>query len=176
MALDWDIRRHLEPYIETHLVYELKYLLVAATTWSAVQAEQDREPWPDHLVVMAMESAFVHNRTLCEFLGLKEGWASGPRSPHSAPRLPLWDRYSKPMHMKVLHPDPRRPYATGVQGGDDLKDRVVDLAREVLFAWDQVAQQAEMTDFRGAMVRARNSAVVDSQRSAARMTVKALFL
>ena len=40
---------------KTHPVYELKYLLVAATTWTAVRAETDRAPWPDHLVVMAMD-------------------------------------------------------------------------------------------------------------------------
>ncbi|MCA1697044.1 MAG: hypothetical protein LC749_21265, partial [Actinobacteria bacterium] len=101
MALDWDIGRDLEPYIETHLAYELKYLLVGATTWSAVHAEVGRGPWPHHLVVIAMESAFVHTRTLCEFLSLEEGWARGPRSPHLVPALPLWHRYCGPMHMKV---------------------------------------------------------------------------
>jgi len=175
MAFDWNIDRDLEPYIQTHLVYELKYLLVAATTWSAVREQTDRAPWPDHLVVMAMESAFVHTRALSEFLGLEEGWAKGPRSAHSAPPLPLWAHYSGPMHMKVLHPDPRRPYAPGVQDGDDLKDRVVDLALEVLAAWDGVAEQAEMAQFRTAMVHARNSAVETSHLSAARMTIMPLF-
>jgi hypothetical protein len=174
MAFDWNIDRDLEPYIETHLVYELKYLLVAAVTWSAVDAEADRAPWPDHLVVMAMESAFVHARTLCEFLALEEGW-SKDRSPHDAPPLPLWNEYCEPMHMKVLHPDPRRPYAPGERKGDDLKDRVVDLAQEVLAGWDQVADQEGMAVFRASMVRARNSAVADSHRAARRMNARAPF-
>jgi hypothetical protein len=168
MAFDWDIDRDLQPYIETHLVYELKYLLVAAGTWSVVHAERDRAAWPDHLVVMAMESAFVHTRTLCEFLALEEGWAKG-RSPHHAPALPLWNEYCAPMHMKLLHPDPRRSYAPGEQKGDDLKDRVVDLAHEVLAGWDQVADQEGMAAFRISMVRARDSAVADCQQAARRM-------
>jgi hypothetical protein len=174
MALDWDTDRDLGPYIETHLVYELKYLLVAATTWAAVHAEADRERWPDHLVVMAMESAFVHTRTLCEFLTLEEGWSKG-RSRHEAPALPLWNAYHAPMHMKVLHPDPRRPYAPGKREGDDLKDRVADLAREVLMAWDQVAEQDEMAMFRSVMAQARRSAVADSRLSARRMGITPLF-
>jgi hypothetical protein len=174
MALDWDTDRDLGPYIETHLVYELKYLLVAATTWAAVHPEAARERWPDHLVVMAMESAFVHTRTLCEFLTLEEGWSRG-RSRHHAPALPLWSDYHGPMHMKVLHPDPRRPYAPGDQGGDDLKDRVVDLAREVLIAWDQVAEQDAMATFRSVMALARRSAVVESRLSASRMGIMPLF-
>lgn len=176
MGLDWDIRRDLEPYIETHLWYELKYLLVAATTWSAVHVEAGRGSWPHHLVVIAMESAFVHTRTLCEFLGLEGGWARGPRSPHLVPVLPLWRQYSGPMHMKVLHPDPRRPYMTGVQAGDDLKDRVVDLAQEVLVAWDTVADQLEMIDFRTVMLRVRDSAVADARNSAARMSAQTVFV
>ena len=174
MAFDWAIDRDLEPYIETHLVYELKYLLVAAVTWSAVHAETDRAPWPDHLVVMAMESAFVHTRTLCEFLGLEEGW-SKDRSPHHAPPLPLWNEYREPMHMKVLHPDPRRPYAPGKRKGDDLKDRVVELAHEVLGGWDHVADQECMAVFRASMVEARGSAVADSDRAARHMNAPSLF-
>jgi hypothetical protein len=79
------------------------------------------------------------------------------------------------MHMKVLHPDPRRPYAPGKRDGDDLKDRVVDLAREVLMAWDQVAEQDEMARFRSVMAQARRSAVADSRLSARRMGITPLF-
>jgi hypothetical protein len=121
-----------------------------------------------------MDSALLHTRTLCEFLGLEEGWAKG-RSPHLAPRLPLWTAYQGAMHMKVLHPDPRRPYVAGVQKGDDLMDRVADLAHEVLTAWEQVAAQTEMTEFRSAMDRARSRAVDASQRAADRMQTDPLF-
>jgi hypothetical protein len=175
MAFSWDISRDLGQYIEVHLAYEIKYLLVAATTWSAVHAETERAAWPNHLVVMAMESAFVHTRTLSEFLGLEEGWAKGRRSPHQPPMLPIWSQYDRPMHMKVLHPDPRRPYAPGQYDGDDLKDRVVDLAQEVLGAWDQVAEQAAMTEFRNSMVVAREIAVDASQRAAHRLRISPVF-
>ncbi len=147
MALDWPLPNALIDYIETHLAYELKYLLVAATTWTAVHEEQDRGSYPDHLVVMAMESAFVHTRTLSEFLLKQEGWSKDRRTPHSRPKLPKWNHYSQPMHTKVLHPSPDRPYAPEVRKGDDLKDQVLDLASEVLAGWDTVAAQPGMGSY-----------------------------
>jgi hypothetical protein len=167
------IERDLGPYIETHLAYELKYLLVAATTWSAVHDEKRRAPWPDHLVVMAMESAFVHKRTLCEFLTLDEGWAK--KSPHRAPALPAWDVYKGPMHMKVLHPDPRRPYAEKKRPGDDLPGQVLKLASETLGGWDGVEAQVEMDAYREAMNAARVTAIGDACRAAQRMKVRPTF-
>ena len=169
----WVTSRDLEPYIETHLAYELKYLLIAATTWSAVHDETRRAPWPDHLVVMAMESAFVHTRTLCEFLRLQGRWPQ--KSPHAAPPLPLWKQYGTPMNMKVLHPDPRRPYRAGERAGDDLPGRVLDLARETLDGWDLVAAQAKMDDYRHAMQRARDIAIGEARRAAQRMKLKPVF-
>jgi hypothetical protein len=89
--------------------------------------------------------------------------------------LPLWNEYCEPVHMKVLHPDPRRPYTAGERKGDDLKDRVVDLAEEVLAGRDQVAGRGGMAALRASMVRPRNSPVADSHRAARRMNARALF-
>ena len=63
----------------------------------------------------------------------------------------------------------------GGKKGDDLKDRVVDLAHEVLAGWDQVADQESMASFRISMVRARDSAVADCQQAARRMKALPLF-
>jgi hypothetical protein len=170
---DSDPITDLDSYVATHLAYELKYLLVAATTWAAVHDEAQRSAWPSHLVVFSMESAFVHTRTLCEFLMLEQGWKK--KSPHAKATLPLWDTYKGPMHMKVLHPDPRRPYVPGACPGDDLKERVVDLAQEVLSAWDIVSVQPAMLPIRSAMMAARGSAVADAHRSAARLGMSSPF-
>jgi len=125
---------------------------------------------------MAMESAFVHTRVLCEFLLLEEVWAKdGGRAPHTPPALPLWAQYRRPMHMKVLHPDPTRPYVAEQQPGDDLKDRVFDLAAEVLKGWDLVARQPPMALFRSAMIRARNGAVADGAATAGRLHERPVF-
>jgi hypothetical protein len=172
-AFTWSIERDLAPYIETHLAYELKFLLVGATTWSAVHDEAARAQWPHHLVVMAMEASFVHTRTLSEFLGQQEGWED--RSPHIAPALPLWRVYCEPMHMKVLHPDPRRPYEIGARRGDDLKEQVVALAQEVLDGWDAVSAQTSMERFRDPMIEARGRAVDDAQRAARRLGISIVF-
>ncbi len=174
MPLDWETSRDLGPYIDIHLAYELKYLLVTSTTWTAVRAEGVRAKWPDHLVVIALESAFVHTRTICEFLRLREGW-SKDRSPHRPTDLPLWTAYESAMHMKVLHPDPRRPYQPGEQAGDDLQTRVVDLAGEALRAWDEVADQPEMAEFRPQMMRARITAVAEAAHAARRLGVARVF-
>lgn len=173
MAFDWDPARDLGPYIETHLGYELKYLLVAATTWSAVHAEGDRWRGPNHLVVMAMESAFTHTRNLSEFLLLEDGWRK--RSPHQPPDLPLWGKYQRPLHMKVLHPDPSRPYLPGERGGDDLNDRVVDLATEMLNGWAVVSEQPAMAALREVMDAARAVAVAEAEDAAGRMGIESPF-
>lgn len=166
----WDTDSDLGPYIATHLAYELKYLVVAATTWTAVHMERDRGAWPDHLVVMSMESAFVHTRTLGEFLLRDQGWAS--RSPHEAPELPLWNAYSSALHTRVLHPSPTRPQGSQVGRGADLKDRVLDLAREILDGWDEVRRQAVMAFVAGDMLAAHTTALAEGVRAARRLNVR----
>lgn len=163
----------LSDYVDVHLRYELKYLLVAATTWSAVQDAQHREPHAPHLVVLATESAFVHTRVLYEFLHLDEGWAD--RSPHAVSRSTLWTSYKTPLHEKVLHPSPRRPYVAGQMLGDDLKDRVVDFATDVLRMWRDVALQPSMGPHAATMTSASDAAVVDARSSAEWFGIEPVF-
>lgn len=168
MAID------LNEYIDVHLGYELKYLLVAATTWRAVHDPASRGRHPPHLVVLAMESAFVHSRVLYEFLHLEEGWAG--RSPHAAATSVLWAEYRTPLHEKVLHPSPRRPYAEGALAGDDLKDRVADLAGDIVQVWRDVASQTAMEPHREQMLDAVSGAIVDATQTAAWFKVGPIFL
>jgi hypothetical protein len=62
----------LKRIIREDLLEELRWLLVGQTTWEAVRRlvpvdpHRDERP-PDHLVMLAMNSAFVHGRTLLEF-------------------------------------------------------------------------------------------------------------
>jgi hypothetical protein len=136
----------LNDYIDEHLRYELKYLLVGATTWSAVNDPDDRGPHAPHLVVLALESVLVHTRVLYEFLHHEEGWAD--RSPHSVTQSEFWASYKKPLHERVLHPSRRRPYAPGKMVGDDLKCRVVDFATDILTMWRDVAGQVAMRSYK----------------------------
>jgi len=154
----------LNDYVDVHLRYELKYLLVAATTWHAVHDPQHRGPRAPHLVVLAMESCFVHTRVLYEFLHLENGWAG--RSPHTVNASSLWTAYKAPLHEKVLHPSPRRPYAPGAMAGDDLKDRVVDFAADILTMWRDAAAQPAMSPHQAMMTSARDAAVADATSSA----------
>lgn len=164
----------LNDYIAVHLRYELKYLLVDATTWSAVRREEDRGPHAPHLVVMAMESAFVHTRVLYEFLTHDEGWSK--KTPHERKQSDLWDEFKTPMHTKVLHPCANRPYVPTNTSADDLKDKVVDLALDVLRLWDEVAGDTAMVHVHDDMTEARRFAVEDALHSARWFGVAPSFL
>jgi hypothetical protein len=82
----------LRESIEKDLLYELKYLLCAATEWEAQRVlvgelpQQAKIPEPcAHIKVYSMDSAFVHARCLYEFS-------------LAADILDVWGRFSK-------HPD-----------------------------------------------------------------------
>ena len=163
----------LDDYIGEHLRYELKYLLVAATTWRAVHDPNDRGSHAPHLVVLATETAFVHTRVLYEFLHLEEGWAK--RSPHEVVPSPLWKAYKIPLHEKVLHPSPRRPYKHSSNPGDDLKERVADFANDILTMWRSVLGQSAMVPHQAAMTEASEAAVGDATASAAWFGIQPLY-
>jgi hypothetical protein len=167
-----EAKRHPGLQISSAARYELKYLLVSATTWSAVSDPEDRGPHAPHLVVLAMESV-VHTRVLYEFLHHEEGWAD--RSPHSITQSELWATYKKPLHKKVLHPSPRRPYAPGKMVGDDLKYRVVDFATDILTMWRDVTGQVAMRSYKTTMISASNAAVVDATSSATWFELEPVF-
>ena len=163
----------LTHYIDVHLRYELKYLLVAVTTWKAVHDAPQRGPHAPHLVVLAMESAFVHTRVLYEFLHLEEGWAG--RSPHAVSVSSLWTAYKTPMHEKVLHPSPRRPYEPGAMAGDDLKDRVVDFGSDILTMWRGLGEQPAMRSYAATMTSAADAAVADASSTAEWFGIERVF-
>jgi hypothetical protein len=167
----------LQSYMNIHLRYEMKFLLAAATTWVGVHDEADRHRGPPHLVEMAMESAFVHTRVLYEFIGREgDGWKKKRhRSPHSPVRSELWDEYKDAMHQKVLHPDPSRPYQPTGTPADELKDRVLDLAQDVLDRWDDVANQSAMEPYRELMADVRHGASRDAAKSAVGISIAPVF-
>jgi hypothetical protein len=163
----------LRKYISIHLAYELKFLLVAAATWTA--REHHGENRPDHLAVMAMDSAFVHARVLYEFLTRepRSGWET-KRTPHDAVASDLWAEYSAPMHDKVLHPSPKRPYRPTGTTADDLHGQVLNLSRDVLRLWKGVAAQSVMEPYRVAMHAAAETAVQEAANAAERLRAPAV--
>ena len=150
----------LNDYVAVHLRYELKYLLVDATTWSAVHREEDRAPHAPHLIVMAMESAFVHTWVSYEFLTHDEGWSK--KTPHARKQSDLWGEFKTPMHTKVLHPGANRPYVPTITSADDLKDKVVDFAVDVVQLWDEVIVDPTMAHVHDDMRDARRFAHEDA--------------
>lgn len=168
--------QHNAEHIQVHLAYELKFLLVAATTWEAARRDELRHAHRiPHLMTMSMESAFVHTRALCEFLAepKTDQWAR--LRVHEPVRIPLWDVYCTPMHDKVLHLNPRRPYRSTGELADGLKDQVIELARAVLVAWDEVAAQPTMEALAPSMAQARKMAITEGRMVAEHFGVPAVF-
>ncbi len=104
---------NLHDYIGAHLSYELATLAKAAATWRASRLEPSgpgsRTYDQMHLEEMSQVAALVHQRSICEFLLLEEGWGKDNRTPHKPPVLLMWEEYKDAIHERVLHPDPRRP-------------------------------------------------------------------
>jgi hypothetical protein len=160
----------LHEYIRVHLYYELAMLLVAATTW---REARDRDRHPLYLREMAMDSAFLHARVLYEYLTKDQGWAD--RSPHPRQGSDLWDKYHGPLHWKLMHPGPHRPYETHVGPGDDLMYRVEDFANDILRWWGVVTEDASMADYRDDLLFARRRALDDAAEAARRLGIRTLF-
>jgi hypothetical protein len=172
----------LHAYIGVHLAYEVKYLLVGATTWKALDREQtlslDRRR-PD-VARLAMEAAYVHVRNLNEFFRRAEQWKTKPNtppySPHSKVASPLWAELGGAVHAKLLHPDPlKRPYQSTGERADQLMSMIVEFAEEAVDAWVTVSRQRQMEPYRQEMIQALNVAIEEASDAARWLGIEPLF-
>lgn len=165
----------VDDYIGVHLFNDLRWLLVAATTWSVCKANPERtEAWPPHLIVMAEDSVLVHARALFEKLTGPKYW-EGRLQLAQWPISELWDDYSSAVNQKVMHLSPKRPYAPGVLPGDDLPDQVASLAQAALDLLDDFARCEEVEPYRPTIVATRTKAIAEAQRSAAWLGVDQIY-
>jgi len=138
-----------EQYIEKHLSNELHWLLRAATEWS-LQAQLELGIDGYHMQVYAMDSAFVHARTLFEFF-----LSRATRNHYSASQfLPavltsdLYDDWKDPLHKFLMHADNRsfpRQLRTP-DGPKDLNQMPVYFAKEVLRLWKEFERALAKND------------------------------
>ena len=178
----------LRRIIRCDLYNELRWLLVAATTWCAVSdsstlgASQRRLPaldLPDHTIVLAFDSAIVHARALLEFFTMTateyKGWdrkgkpalavrAFGIEHPLSSD---IFDTWSEAINARVAHIRRDRPSAQLTPGGLHLKDQVASLTNEVLRLWHDLTELSEMSSYRDLMEQVMMAAMDEADRAAA---------
>jgi hypothetical protein len=134
-------KEDMEDYIRNHLFIELSWLLYAATEWS-LQNQLKLGIGGYHVQVYAMDSAFLHARTLFEF------FVQPPTSNHYSSKEFLGAElishnysanWKDTLHKFLMHAQDRsRPIPlknTGV--GKDLNQMPVDFAREILRLWEE---------------------------------------
>jgi hypothetical protein len=106
-----------------NLENEWLWMLMAAETWRWIKNHPDetepRPPYaqrvfPPHLVVLALDAAFLHGRNLYEFFGMK---GTGHISPHPDPGQSAraswfgfptqtsmwWDEWERALHKRLFH-------------------------------------------------------------------------
>jgi hypothetical protein len=140
-------------------------MLLGATGWQRAKFDLPA-PFYDGF---AQDSTFLHARALYEFLcgrNKKRGWvqlrmAAGIESP-----LPsrLWDDadFRNALQLKVFHLLTRwRPHEPKVKPYDDLSERVVEVAQDVLDVWT-AAIGAVTEPCRTVMTRARADSIAHS--------------
>jgi len=157
-------------WVEIHLGYDLKYLLVGATTWSCSRAFEWRADWPLHLNNLAQDSALLHTRGLYEFFvkDTKEWRQNRAEIGLAAPvSSPLFKKYELAINEKVHHVSPWRPFVASGSAGDDLHERVLDFAHDLVGIWDRVGTSPETAACHYAFAAAREAAIVAAAECAA---------
>lgn len=169
---DFDLQR----YTSHHFAFELRFLLVAAATWQAcVDCPGERSRWPDHLIVMAGDSAFLHARNLLEVMTGREGWGKRLGIGDRRQASPFLNGYEDALHERVFHPDPRRGYLGAERPDDDLKDQVVVAAQDVLDVLEDFMSLDAVADARQALIDARHVALAEAEQAALRLGVRSPF-
>jgi hypothetical protein len=130
-----------EEYIRLHLFNELRWMLGAATEWS-IQEQLKLEKVGYDVQVYAMDSAFLHARTLFEFFVQPTNRNHYGANDYLGTVL-MSDSYtndwSDPLHNSLVHAQDRsKPVpleSSGVK--KDLNKMPVDSAHEILKLWKE---------------------------------------
>jgi len=134
-------------YIKLHLFNELRWMLGAATEWS-IQDQLKLERVGYNVQVYALDSAFLHARTLFEFLvepttdnhyGTDEFLGRGTVLNSSSYK----NDWRGPLHIFLMHAQDRSsPVPLKTSGVEkDLNQMPVDFAQEILKLWKEFEQK-----------------------------------
>lgn len=123
-----------------HLEHELKWLLRAASEWHLQDKIQLGLPGVS-VQVYAMDSAFLHARTLFEFFTMNTGdnyYGISAYGLEPIPSHPYTDGWKDKLHAFVMHAQDRsRPGKLKCVDGTekDLNKMPVDFAKEIVRVW-----------------------------------------
>jgi hypothetical protein len=162
--------------IEVDLLYELKYLLCAATEWEAQRVLVGKPPKMEepchHLMVYSMDSAFAHARGLYEFFTTPEKTVLRNEeknfnrltwhdySPNAIQRSNPYDAFRVPLHGRVMHVCKDR------SGYDEIKNEVVTLAADILDVWDRFSKHPDLKDYAALLHATRKRAIKEAENVA----------
>lgn len=149
-------------HIEKHLYNDLRWMLCAATEWSACHkyasqwlANNDPE-YHRHLIVYSMDSALVHARALLEFftqrsvLGLVSGLSS-----------PLYiNTWKAPMNHYLMHVYSR---SNTLRSSVVIKEEILAISNEVLRLWDELASAPQMISYKSIFDSQRKKAIEETE-------------
>jgi hypothetical protein len=166
----------LRESIEIDLLYELEYLLCAATEWEAQRVLVGEPPTMeepcDHLKVYSMDSAFAHARGLYEFFTTPEKtvlrneernfnrltWRD--YSLNAVQESKTYDRLRAALHGRVMHVCKDR------SGYGEIKCEVVTLAADILDVWDRFSKHPDLKDYANVLDQTRKQAIKEAENVA----------
>jgi hypothetical protein len=161
--------------IEKDLFNELRWLVCSATEWDACDkliGEPPRIPKIQepclHLKVYAMDSTFLHARSLYEFFTATE--ESITRNEKRGSTRLTWrdysltarqtsnkyDQFMKPLHGRVMHLEKDR------SGHDEIKNEVVNFAVDILRLWNGFSQNPSVKPYESLLNKFRVRAIEDA--------------
>jgi hypothetical protein len=137
-------------YIEKHLFNELRWMLGAATEWY-VQEQLQLEIVGYDVVVYAMDSAFLHARTLFEFFTKKTNNNHYGCNEFIGKTLPSpkYQGWTGPLHRHLMHaqtrslPEQLEDFWGGMK---DLNKMPVRFALEILRLWKAFEEELLNSD------------------------------
>ncbi|HKX73151.1 MAG TPA: hypothetical protein VJM32_04025 [Candidatus Saccharimonadales bacterium] len=137
----------LKDYLESHLNGELQWLLRAATEWHA-QKQLNLRVGGYHAQVYAMDSAFLHARTLFEFFtkNTSDNYYAVDAYGLAPIQSPLYtNNWVGVLHGYLMHAQdrssPRQLTSFDGSTSRDLNQMPTDFAREVVRLWTEFCKE-----------------------------------
>jgi hypothetical protein len=164
-------------YLQGHVYNELRWLLVASTTWVAYQQRGDNLS-VRHVDVMSMDSAFLHARNLYEFWRGERRHCElvfGQKGPESNLYLDNDGTLRRALHRKLFHLDSDREFEPRGTSDDTLHTRVREISDDVMEQWSAWRQMPNMTRFHAVMDQVRLLSVEDAAHAAASLAMSPLY-
>ncbi len=128
-------------YLEDHLFNELRWMLGAATEWS-IQEQLNQGIVGYDVIVYAMDSTFLHARTLFEFFLNKTGkhYYGCDQFLQTGLKSEKYEKWKEPLHRHLMHAQIRSKLERLESLSGEMKDlnkMPVDFAHEVLTVWKE---------------------------------------